>query len=87
MLQADRERLTQLAFEKFDVAGLFLAEQSILSLYSVGKTTGLVVDFGHGKTGRCAQSESCKQSLGPRIRMFVDKNPKRAFNLPSGYYP
>jgi actin-related protein len=51
VVQVDRERLTQLAFEQFSVAGLFLAEQSVLSLYSVGKTTGLVVDFGHGKTG------------------------------------
>lgn len=50
-VQADRERLTMLLFEQFNIAGLFMCEQSILSLYSVGKTTGTVVDLGHGKTG------------------------------------
>ncbi|KAK9908828.1 hypothetical protein WJX75_003441 [Coccomyxa subellipsoidea] len=48
--RADRERLTMLLFEQFNIAGLFMCEQSILSLYSVGKTTGIVVDLGHGKT-------------------------------------
>jgi Actin len=51
-LQDDREQLAQLAFEVFNVSGLFLADQALLSLYSVGKSTGLVVDFGHTKTGK-----------------------------------
>ena len=51
LLQADRERFTQLLFEQFNVAGLYLGEQGVLSLYSVGKTTGTVIDLGHGKTG------------------------------------
>lgn len=55
-MQVDRERLTMLFFEQFDVGGLFMCEQSILSLYSVGKTTGTVVDLGHGKTGASALS-------------------------------
>jgi len=50
-VQADRERLTQLLFEQFNVAGVFMCEQSILSLYSIGKTSGTVVDLGHGKIG------------------------------------
>ena len=50
-MQADRERLTMLLFEQFNIAGLFMCEQSIMSLYSVGKTSGTVVDLGHGKTG------------------------------------
>ena len=50
--QDDREQLAQLAFEVFNVSGLFFADQALLSLYSVGKSTGLVVDFGHTKTGR-----------------------------------
>ncbi|CAL8461863.1 g1394 [Coccomyxa elongata] len=48
--RVDRERLAMLFFEQFNVGGLFMCEQSILSLYSVGKTTGTVVDLGHGKT-------------------------------------
>lgn len=49
--QADRERLAQMLFERFNLNGLFLADQAVLSLYAVGKTTGLVVDLGHGKAG------------------------------------
>lgn len=49
--QDDREQLAQLAFEGFNVTGLFFADQTLLSLYSVGKSTGVVVDFGHTKTG------------------------------------
>ena len=49
--QADREQLTQLLFEQFNLNGLFLADQPVLNLYSIGKTTGLVIDLGHGKTG------------------------------------
>lgn len=46
----DREQLAQLAFEVFNVTGLFFADQALLSLFSVGKSTGLVVDLGHTKT-------------------------------------
>ena len=52
LLQDDREQLAQLAFEVFNVGGLFFADQALLSLYSVGKSTGVVVDFGHTKTGK-----------------------------------
>lgn len=51
-MQADRERLTQLLFEQFNLGGLYLGEQGVLSLYSTGKTTGTVIDLGHGKTGK-----------------------------------
>ncbi|KAK9805370.1 hypothetical protein WJX73_007756 [Symbiochloris irregularis] len=48
--KADRERLTQLAFEEFNVDGLFLCDAPVLALYAVGKVTGCVVDIGHEKT-------------------------------------
>lgn len=51
-VQADREQLTQLAFEEFNMTGFFLCDQPILSLYAVGKITGTVVDIGHAKTGK-----------------------------------
>lgn len=50
--QADRERLTQLLFEDFNIDGLFLCDAPVLALYSVGKVTGCVVDIGHEKAGR-----------------------------------
>lgn len=43
--------MTQLMFEEFNVPGLFISDQAVLSLYALGKLTGCVVDLGHGKTG------------------------------------
>lgn len=39
--------VTQLMFELFDVPSMVLKNKSILALFSVGKTTGLVVDSGY----------------------------------------
>ena len=50
-VQVDRERLTQLFFEQFNVSALFLCDQAVLSLYALGKTSGTVIDLGHGKVG------------------------------------
>ncbi len=49
--QADQERLTQLFFEQFNVNALFLCDQAVTSLYALGKTSGTVIDLGHGKIG------------------------------------
>lgn len=59
-----------LFFEQFNVAGLFMCEQSILSLYSVGKTTGTVVDLGHGKTGAPASLKPLSHTLIAGSRPF-----------------
>ena len=37
-------------FESFNVPAFYLAIQAVLSLYSSGKTTGLVLDAGDGVT-------------------------------------
>jgi actin-related protein len=47
----DRERITQMMFEKFNVNSLFVTDASVASLYSVGKTGGIVVDVGYEKIG------------------------------------
>ena len=39
-----------MVFEGFDIPAYYLAIQSVLSLYSSGKTTGLVLDSGHEVT-------------------------------------
>ncbi|KAG1659730.1 hypothetical protein FOA52_009447 [Chlamydomonas sp. UWO 241] len=44
-----REWVTRLMFEVFNVAGLFFVDSASASLYAVGKTSGCVVDIGHGK--------------------------------------
>jgi actin-related protein 7 len=46
-----RERMVQTMFETFNVGGLYAVEQAVLSLYAVGRITGVAVDIGHGKIG------------------------------------
>eukprot|EP01062_Namystynia_karyoxenos_P009549 TRINITY_DN1337_c0_g3_i1.p2 TRINITY_DN1337_c0_g3~~TRINITY_DN1337_c0_g3_i1.p2 ORF type:complete len:484 (+),score=153.34 TRINITY_DN1337_c0_g3_i1:114-1454(+) len=41
-----RERMTELFFEGFAAEGLYLAVNSVMSLYAAGLTTGVVVDSG-----------------------------------------
>ena len=46
----NREKMTQIMFETFNVPNLYIAIQAVLSLYSAGKTTGMVLDSGDGVT-------------------------------------
>jgi actin len=46
----NRERMAQIMFETFNVPGMYVAIQAVLSLYSAGRTTGIVVDAGDGVT-------------------------------------
>merc|ERR1712167_407302 len=44
----NRERMTQIMFESFNVRRFYVAIQAVLSLYASGRTTGVVVDCGDG---------------------------------------
>lgn len=44
----NRERMVQTMFEEFRVPALYVAIQAVLSLYSSGRTTGIVLDIGDG---------------------------------------
>ncbi|CAK90777.1 unnamed protein product (macronuclear) [Paramecium tetraurelia] len=46
----NRERMIQIMFETFNVPSFYVSIQAVLSLYSSGRTTGLVVDSGDGVT-------------------------------------
>ena len=46
----NREKMAQIMFETFNVPGLYISIQAVLSLYSAGKNTGLVLDSGDGVT-------------------------------------
>jgi len=48
--KVNRERMTQIMFDTFNVPGLYIAIQAVLSLYSAGKFTGIVADSGDGVT-------------------------------------
>jgi len=43
--------LVQLIFERFNCHSYYVAESPILSLYAANRTTGVVVDAGHGRLG------------------------------------
>jgi len=42
--------MTQIMFEKFHAPAMYVAIQAVLSLYSSGRTSGLVLDSGDGVT-------------------------------------
>jgi actin-related protein len=46
----DRERMTQIMFETFNVPAMYVNCQAVLALYASGRTTGCVVDAGDGVT-------------------------------------
>ncbi|KAK3102959.1 hypothetical protein FSP39_015277 [Pinctada imbricata] len=46
--KANRERMTQIMFETFNVPGFYVSIQAVLSLYASGRTTGIVFDSGDG---------------------------------------
>ncbi len=50
LTNTNRDKMTQIMFETFSTPLLFIANQGVLALYNSGRTSGLVVDCGHGTT-------------------------------------
>ncbi|KAF9188446.1 hypothetical protein BGZ50_001345 [Haplosporangium sp. Z 11] len=46
----EHEQITQIFFENFNVPGLYLAEEPLMTLYGCAAVTGLVIDIGHNST-------------------------------------
>ena len=48
--KANREKMTEVMFEKFQPPAIYVANQAVLSLFASGRTTGIVLDSGHSVT-------------------------------------
>ena len=48
--KANREKMVEVLFENFEVQSCYVALQAVMSLYAVGRSTGIVVDSGDGVT-------------------------------------
>ena len=46
----NREKMTQILFETFNAPAFYVSSQAMLSLSASGRTTGIVLDSGHGAT-------------------------------------
>ena len=44
--EANREKMAQIMFEMFNTPAIYIANQAVLSLYTSGKITGIVMDAG-----------------------------------------
>ncbi|KAI6121626.1 beta-actin [Pisolithus sp. B1] len=47
-LKANRQRMAQVMFEEYGFQGVYVAIQTVLTLYAEGLTMGVVVDLGDG---------------------------------------
>ena len=43
--KANRDRMTQIMFETFNMPAMYIAIQAVLSLYASGRTTGVVTEY------------------------------------------
>lgn len=55
----EHERITQMFFENFNVPGVYIAPQPLLSLFGVGSVSGIVVDIGSEITGNMNRHRMC----------------------------
>ena len=46
----NREKMMQVLFDVFDVPAFYIVIQAVMTLYGIGRTTGVIVDSGDGVT-------------------------------------
>ena len=64
----NREQMAEIMFDKFMVGSLHVGMQAVMSLYAVGKTTGVVLDIGDGVAHTVPVSEVLLSSTSSPFR-------------------
>ena len=89
-LKSDREKVTNVMFEKFTAHGFYLANSAVLSLFSNGRTSGIVVESSFDSTdivpvfeGYAMPHSSIKFDLGGEdlTKFMVDLLEPKGHNL------
>ena len=57
--KANREKMIQIMFETFEVPNCYIAKRPVMSLYTAGRTTGLVVESGDSVSQAVPVFEGC----------------------------
>ena len=61
--KANREKITQIVFEKFKAPAFYVSVHAVLSLYASSRTSGIVLDSGDGVTHAVCLSNWLRVSL------------------------
>ena len=77
----NREEMAKIMFETFNVQGLYIANSAVLSLYSTGKSNGIVIDSGEDIThfvptydGSCIPYAYTYENLGGRdLTLYMEE--------------
>ncbi|KAI3874343.1 hypothetical protein MKW98_016697 [Papaver atlanticum] len=69
----NREKMTHIMFETYNVPAMYISNQSVLSLYASGLTTGIVLDSGHGVSQAVPIYESCVIPHAILLNMLSDE--------------
>ncbi|KAI3506414.1 hypothetical protein L1887_28772 [Cichorium endivia] len=76
--KANREKMTQVMFETFNVPAVYIAIGAVLSLYASGQTTGVVLDSGDAPSNRCGSQRPSMTSL---VHLLSTENVSRKADM------